>query len=1027
MARAVPAVFTIAPGADFAAELVAALLDGTLLDIPFAEAPERLADLVIHVPTRRTRPLIEAAFARALAPRAAILPRIRPLGEPADPLDPGYDLAGDLAEAETSGARAIGVTERRFHLLPLVSAWHRRLVIEGAVTGPLTLAEGLALSDQLARLIDEMRIAGVPLASLASTAPPGYDPARFDEYWAKSRDFLRIAAEFWPAHLAEIGARDVIDQRLASLEREAGRLARADRNALVLVAGSTGSVPATQALMRAVARLDHGAVVLPGLDLDLDEAGWQAIGAMDATIASRFAHPQASLKRTLTEIGVPRAAVRRLGPDHARNRLLSEAMRPAETLAAWRENAAGPAPAEALAGLRVVEAADQREEALAIAILMRETLEAPGKRVALVTADRGLAERVGAELRRFGVEAADSAGLPLGDRPAGALARLLLRAAERHDGVALLAMMRHAFFRLGRTDETARRLTDALEILVLRGRHFSSATMLAERTRHALESDLREGRAAAAIPGETRADLHAFAAEIDALLAPFGRKAAETRLGDLARDLGDALERITRLPDGSSLIADDADGRDLLDLLAELAAHGGGVKLAPVEFGPALDLLLARHVLPPGAAEAPRAAILGLLEARLVSADRIILGGLNEGTFPPAPTEDAFLNRPMRLDLGLQPPEWRIGQSAHDFAMLAGHADLVLTRAKRVNDQPSLPSRFLRRLEAFLGKAPWDELVAQGAAVLALGRALDDPGDYAPAEPPAPVPAAPRVPERLSITDIEKLRRDPYAIYARAILGLEPLEPIEPEPDARERGTMLHAILERYAATEPPLDPERAAQHLREIGTEHFRAIGHERELHEFWWRQFEAIIPSFIAFDRMRREAGNRVLTERRGALGLDLPSGDRVTISGKADRLELNAAGRLAVFDYKSGKPPSANDVKAGLAPQLPITAALALQGGFAGLPTEAIGDLAYVAIGGAGPVERKPLAKDITDLGAFARADWERLAQELARHADGTAAYASRLHPVKGRAGDFDHLARAGEWQGVEEPGEDEEEEA
>lgn len=1037
MVRAVPHVLTIAPGQNFADIIVRALFDGRLFDLDFGTDPARLADLVIYVPTQRVRRILEAAFAEALAPRPAILPRIRPLAEPGDPLDRIF-AAGEgsaLGDPFVTTTRTITPVARRFGLLPLIERWrgHLRAALESPGHAPgaaASVRESLALSEALGRLIDEMRIAGVPLAKLESTAPPGYDPARFDTYWEKTRAFLRIAAEFWPNALAEAGARDEMDIRLDAIDAEAARLEREDPATPILVIGSTGSVAATARLMRAVSRLDHGAVVLPGLDLGLDTVGWDEIAAEDATLATRFAHPQAALKRTLAEIGIGRDDVPLLEPETAaetaRNRMLSEALRPAESVDRWRDAIEAIDLHAALDGLSVVDAADEREEALAIAILMRETLETPGADVAFVTADRALARRVAAELRRWDVDAEDSAGTSLAERPAGTLLRLFLRAAGERDGGSILALLRHPLIRLGHAAERLDALTDALELLVFRGRHFVPTLSLADRVRHALANPPSHPHdAAARVLTEIRTMLPAFSAELDAAFAPFSPGAPARTIADFAADLVESLATLTRDDLGTSALDADPDASLLIDMLAEISAHGQNCVLEPVALSGAFDVFLSERIVPPVRGGDPRAAILGPLEARLVSASRMIVGGLNEGSFPPVAEEDPFLNRAMRLDLGLQPPERRIGQSAHDFAMLAGSREVILTRAARVGGQPAIPSRFLRRLEAFAGKTRWDGVRTRGEGALDLARLLDEPGPYAPIGPPEPIPAVPRVPTRLSITEVETLRRDPYAIYARHILKLALLEPIEPALDARERGTLLHACLEAYAATEPPEDPELAAQHLREIGARLFEPIRHERELYHFWWQRFLSIIPDFVAFDRARRTAGQRILTETRGRLAIDLPTGDSVTISGKADRIEIDPHGALAILDYKSGTAPSTPTVERGLAPQLPITAAMALRGAFGPALAAMATELAHVMIGGTKPLDIAPIEPRTSSLAEVIAANWQRLETELAAFARGETAYRSRVNPAaRDREGDYDHLARVREWHatgGSDEDGE------
>lgn len=1021
MARAVPNVFTIAPGQPFVRLVVGELLAGRLLGIPFGEEPDRLADLTIHVPTQRVRKLVEEEFVRALAPRPAILPRIRPLAEPGDPLQlPGeMEAEGDgLSVDVLAGGRVIGALERRFLLLPLVKAWLRGIRAEAGEgpAGDAGLREELVLAEELGRLIDEMRIAERPLAMLEAAAPPGYDDAKHDIYWAKSRAFLQIAARAWPGHLQEIGARDEMDIRLDSIEAEARRIAGGGGGP-VLVIGSTGSVPATARLMRAVSRHDQGAIVLPGLDLGLDEAAWAIIGDDKATIATRFAHPQASLKNLLAILGIGRADVATIGEaETARNRAISETLRPAETIDVWRRRVDAPLLAAALDGLDVIEAAEEREEGLAIALLMRETLETPGASVVCVTANRKLAERVRAELRRWAINVEDSAGIPLSETPAGRLLLLLFRAATEQDGGAILALLRDPLVGLGFDRAVFDPLVDAMEILVFRGRHFSKDETLSTRVVAVLKKEERHTHPAARrIAPEIRAELPVLAKALDDLFAGLLGDDAPKRLSDFASTLGEAMRRLAEDANGHSRLEQDVHSARLLSLLEAVGAHGAAIRMEPGEAISAIELLVRREILPPIGGH-PRAAILGPLESRLVEADRVILAGLNEGSFPPAAREGPFLNRTMRLDLGLQPPERRIGQSAHDFAMLAGARHVVLTRARREGESPALASRFVRRLRGLIGEEKWKEIGARSVRILAFARRIDEPaGPARPCAEPTPIPALPRVPAKLSVTEIETLRRDPYAIYARHLLGLVPLEPIEPELDARERGTVLHACLEEYVKSDPPIESGEAVDRLIAIGRKHFDSLRHDRELHEFWWQRFLDIVPGFVAFDRERREQGWTVLAERYGKIEVCLPDGERITISGRADRIEIRERER-AIFDYKSGAVPDKRDILAHLAAQLPVTAALARRGAFPDVPVEAgTASLAHLSVGGQEPVEPVAVMPPDMSLDAFAEEDWQLLEQQLLRLARGEEAYRARLTPKSGnRPGDYDHLARVDEWQ-------------
>lgn len=1041
MARSTPHVLTIPPGHDFSRVLVAALLDEDILGMRYREDPLALADLIIYVPTQRLREAVESSFAKALAPRPAILPRIRPLAEPGDPLE----LM--LAQANIAGLpfgpdithRDITTIERQFLLLPDVMGWQKTIRERRGEDEPTSararaaeLAEGLSLADALGRLIDEMAMSGTPLERLANVESGDFDPAGFDEYWSLTREFLRLAAIGWPARLAKMHAQDSMTQRLGRIEAEAATLARLDPKTPVIVAGSTGSVHATARLMRSVARLDRGAVILPGLDTMIareDEGSiWPLVGAQDANFATRFAHPQVSLKRSIEEIGIRVEDVRVIGVDtpaiNARNRLIMQALRPAETSGNWRKARENFPIEAALDGLRVIVAQDEREEALAIAILMRETLETPGNTVALVTGDRSIARRVRAELRRWGISAEDSAGSPLAESKAGSLLRLFLAAAEDRDAVSILTLLRHPLFRLGlETDELAR-LTDALEILVFRGRYFGQHLPMMERVVLALnEEDRRLAPAGKRIASETLDALSGFARAIDSELLHFDGASPDASLATLVAQLKSALMTLTALPGGHSMLDVEQSAEAVLALIDEIALAADENPVPCLALRGILETALASRISPEVSTAHPRAFILGLLEARLVAADRIILAGLNEGVFPGVTPADPFLNRAMRLTLGLQPPEWRIGQSAHDFTMLAGHADITLTRAVRSGGQPSTPSRFLRRLQAFIGASDWRRLMDEGAETLDLARRLDAPGPFAPIEAPDIIPDAPRIPQKLSITEIETLRRDPYAIYAKHLLDLTPLDELDPEPDGRERGTILHDVLETYSRGTPPDDPDDASAQLRDIGTDALRRIAHEPELHRFWWQTFEAIIPGYVAFDRERRGNGTRIFLEERARHDLSLPEGMQIRISGAADRLEIAPDGALTIIDYKSGvSSPRTSMIAKGLAPQLTITGALALRGAFRALgAVQSIAGLAYLPISGKAPVTLKSVGSKTLHLDTLIASDWDQLIKELAAYAAGSRGYRSRIATFRqDESRDYDHLSRVGEWSlgGIED---------
>ncbi|CAN1486905.1 COG3893 Inactivated superfamily I helicase [Rhabdaerophilaceae bacterium] len=1036
MARARPNVWTIAPGLDFAETLARALWDGKLFPWPESREPLAMADVILYVPTRRAGHEFARAFAQLASPKPAIIPDIRPLAEPGDPLEqlmPDND-ASRLTPVIEETRRSISAEERAYMLVPAIAAWQSRLVErqrigkegEASSVPAQGLAAKLALGRALGQLIDEMAIEGEPLARLATAEPADFDPSRFDDYWSMTREFLAVAARQWPQILEQHHAQDRIAQRLARIAAETKRLGREPGGRPVVVAGSTGSVKATAELMRAVARLDRGAVVLPGLDQDLDrdqaQGAWRLIGHDGSSLPTRFAHPQASLKRTVQVIGIGRDEVVPLGDmdarQKARNRFVSEALRPAETAHRWQETRSEVPLAEALAGIMVLETADEREEARAIALLMRETLEDPAAKVALVTADRDLARRVSMELQPLGITPFDSAGQPLSASPAGVFARLFLALAQEATSANALAFLRHPLCDLGMVSHERVRAIDALEIFVCRTARFDPALAWTERVAIALSR-----QPGARWPGgqvlsaDERHAVACLAASMDDLCSPF-------RAGEAALTLGPSLERLksTLCAAASSDMMTSPDGLGLVELLDTMVQYGGILRLMPSEFPALMAQAMSQVSLPVPHLEVARASILGFLEARLVEADRLIIGGLNEGSVPPATPGDPFLNRAMRLALGLQPAERRVGQSAHDITMLASHRDLVLTRAQRVGTSPGIPSRFLRRFAAFSGPEAWSEhVLAPGKEFLLALRGLDLPQSHRPIKPPDPVPAPPRLPERITITEFETLRRDPFAFYARRLLRLPVLERLDPPPDARQRGTVLHAILEAFSNKTVPENPEAAELMLGDLGANALRALAHEPEAFQFWASAFRAIVPGFVAFDAAARRAGRRILVESVADHRLALAGGEEIRLRGKADRIEMTPDGVMLIMDYKTGVPPSWKDVRAGIAPQLSLTGALALAGAFGERATR-IESIAYLPIGGKQAVRPRRYPNKPPPLDELVETAWTQCIAMLNDFASGKTAYRARLVPKAAlQHGDYDHLARTGEW-GILAPPED-----
>ena len=857
----ISSIFTIPPTLPFADTLAAGLLARA------GGASEALARMTVLLPTRRACRALREAFLRQSGGRPLLLPRLSPIGDVDEEelvLTAGeYDAGGAFAEVPP----AISSLRRRLLLAELIRKFEER---RGSDVTP---DQAAWLAADLARLLDEMQTERRDPAGLAALVPE-----RFAAHWQHTLTFLGIVIEQWPKILATEGALDPAAHRNRLLEAQAAAWRAKPPADPVIAAGSTGSIPATADLIATIAGLPQGTIVLPGLDTELDDAAW--------TEAEKApSHPQHGLARLLARLGVARKDVARWGDAEARDgaappfvaaarlKLLSAALRPADAPARRPgEGLSAETVSRACAdGLTYLECANPREEAGAIALALREALDAPGKTAALVTPDRDLARRVATALRRWNIEIDDSAGMPLAATPPMAFLRLVLDAAhEDFAPVPLLAMLKHPLAAGGRTPGVFRGRVRALETAALRGARPPKGLdgLRVRAPTHAIFIDgityrlapLTAALAQSVAPVETLLRAHVEAAEAIA-----------------ADDGGDGPAR---------LWAGEA-GEAAARFLDELApALRDCAPIRPRDYPELLDALLAGAVVRPRYGTHPRLAILGPLEARLQRFDLMILGSLNEGTWPAAIAADPWMSRPMRQDFGLPLAERRIGLSAHDFVQAAMAPSVMLTRSLRQAGQPTRPSRWLLRIEAELDglglfdkDSPYKLASWRSERYQAIARALDKPGADAPGPVarPAPCPPVEARPRKISVTQVELWRRDPYAVYARHILRLKPLDPLDSDPSAAELGTALHDALAEFVKRlgTGPLPPD-AVDLLIQDGDTALRDVLDKPGVWAFWRPRIARIARWFVGAEAARRLAGTLPLeTEIKGELAFAAPAG--------------------------------------------------------------------------------------------------------------------------------------------------------
>ena len=1035
-------IYTVPAGQPFLRALATAILNGDLPTSGGAKpSPVDLTELTLYLPTRRATRALQDAFLAAGGGRAMLLPTILPISEG----DEDLSLIMDAARGERGAAIGPAISEmhRRLALTQLVMRWSEAMRgrddngIEIVAAGAATPAQAVTLAAELARLMDMVETEGVSLDGLQTLVPESYS-----EHWQKTLRFLEIVTSNWPSYLEAHGLLSPAARRNAVIRSDAKRLAASPPKGPVIVAGVTGSVPATVELMQAVAALPNGAIVLPALDLTLDDESWDVI-LSDKAEEAHAEHPQHGLAKLLKELGLRRADVRVLPGaavderQAAREELISEALRPSRTTGRWHGYVAKLGDerkrAAALDGLSLIEAPTAQDEAEAIALILRHAAEIPGRTAALVSPDRLLARRVAIRLESWGIRVDDSAGRPFAKTVPGAFLELVVAAhADGYAPATLMALLKHPLTRLGLDPFAIRRAARALEIAAFRtpffGQGLDGVEAAIEQAQHETVSGERRSRAVRRLWVEdwnAARDLVQSLKDAFQPLASVTASADAQAIADLARAHVAVAENLARLPDGDAAPsplwvgeAGDAAQRFFTDLLDENLPK---VHVPARDYPDLYRSLISGINVRPRVPVHPRLFIWGPFEARLQQTDVVILGSLNDGTWPESADPGPWLNRPMRGDLKLPSPEEKIGQAAHDFVTLLGAREVILTRAQKVDGVPAVPSRWLLRLQALLNGAGAREALRPAMPWLAWARQRDVITRRPSVKCPEPRPPLEVRPRKLSVSRIEKFIGNPYAIFAREILGLEPLDPLGTQPGASLRGSIIHEALSNFAKAHPSSLPNDIQQTLAGMAQSILDDYRTHPRIAAFWVPRFLRFAQWFAETEPERRKGVERVVSETSGKLVFEAPGGP-FTLTARADRIDVGPMG-LVITDYKTGTPPNTKKVTSGLSPQLPLEAAIALEAGFAHVPPGTIRALRYIrASGGEPPGEEIDIK--CADIAALATDTLNGLKSHIARFDDPSTPY----RPVRrqGFSYDFDefaHLARVAEWSSNEGDGAEE----
>lgn len=874
-------LFFIPPSCDFLKELAHGVRE-------LFPDPLLFSKVTMLLPNKRSCQRIREIFAENSS-SAGFLPHIRPIGEAEE-----EELALFLPEAAAIPP-AISDISRDLLLSDMIQAYY-------ADKGGMPAHQAILLASALANFLDDVQREEISPENLAHLVP-----AELAEHWQLTVEFLQIAFRKWPEILKTRGLIDPIERRNRLLHLQAEYWQNLPSKHPVIIAGTTGSMPATAQLIETLLAMDTGYLVLPGLDTHMSETAWREMGEV---------HPQYGMKRLLAFLNQPRANVRpwqNLNCDQSRNHMISAAMLPNPL----EVEITSDIKSEAAEGMEMITFQNLQQEATAIALMLRQELETPDSTACLVTNHRQLARMVAGIMRRWDVNVDDSAGIPMADTPTMVFLRLVIEmVSSRYAPIALLSALKHPFAAMGESAPVFKEKVRQLEMLVLRG----------VRKEGGLQG------MAAWLEAEGESALAAWLLDIGKLTTSFEQLLAKPQV-----PMAEILEAhlmlaislaTTDTQTGESILwAHDmgVQGLEWIEKLRQTVAGGGIIDGA--EYGAIFEQLLVSATYRPRFGTHPRLSILSPLEARLQHFDVMILGSLNQGSWPQE-TSSLWMSEPMREQFGLPTLKRGIGQAAHDFYQLLHNKRVVMTRATKMEGAVTLPSMWVVRLMAafesgeklLAPKQPWAEWAA---ALYASEVKYTTPVPV----PNPPMEVRPRV---YSVTHIEKLLRNPYRFYAEHLLALRPLDEIDADPGAPEFGILIHEIFHRF--NQQPGDRETLIAIAREV----FAPFATRPAIIQIWWPRFEAIAEWFMSVDKERRASARHIASEVKGEARFSLGSSDimfDIMLKAKADRIEQHDSA-INIIDYKTGHLPNMSEIKKGEASQVALTALIVEQGGFSTL---------------------------------------------------------------------------------------------
>lgn len=920
-----------------------------------------LTDVTILLPNHRACREMRNAFVRLHGMEPTLLPRLLPLGE----AEEEEIFFSEIGEQIQNLPPAISPIERILLFTRLITARNSEFDIEN-----ISFAQAAMLAQDLANLVDMVIRQELSFDKLHDLVPEEYA-----SHWQKTLNFLQIVTKFLPQILQERGQIDAAERSCRMLQIQQKFWQQHPPRHKVIIAGTTAVFPAMKELVKTVLALPQGEVYLSGLDKYLDDDSWEQINE---------SHPQFELKQLLDYLQISRFdisdAVPSINPE--REKFISEAMRPAATTDKWRNLSEGDIIPQAFDRLRLINCREIFEEAAAIALIMRQTLETPGKTAALVTTDRNLARRVASQLQRWNIAVDDSAGKPLALTPIGVFLRLIAEYCQEpnFDPLKFIALLKHPLSSFGKNRQELLKEIRQYEKQYLRQRQ---------------------------VPADIKQPVAAYLK----ILAPLQQLLhnPQASFADILRLHVAIAEKIASdcNQSGDKILWRGDDGEIAARLISELLQYADTIgNISCNQYDDFFSALLGGVSVRPKYGTHPRLKILGPIESRLTGFDTVIIGEVNEGSFPAKTDNGAFMSRPMKKDFGLPLPEQNVGVLAHDFCNMLAQSEVYITRSERVEGTPTVKSRWLMRCEAVLQAAGFEATVIQDQNFANWAAWLDKTEQRQPIGSPHPRPPVYARPRELWATAVENLMRDPYIIFAKHILRLKPMEAINRTPDVLDFGDMVHKILEQFNCLYPSELPENAKDILFNMLQEEISRRNLDSKTLAFWQPAAQKMLLWLLQEETKYRGDITKVNCEVSGSINFDAPAGT-FTIAARADRIDIRKDGEVNIIDYKTGSARKIKEIKNGYAPQLPIEGIIATKGGFENISAASVHELAYWRLG-------KEKIAISTDMEELLKNYLTHIKQIIALFDQADQPYLTQPNPEYAPTySDYEHLSRIKEW--------------